>query len=1077
LSHSASFHSTENNAPSNAGTKHLDNPKQQKRLDQALRLIGIKLEELSTTISLLKTQGLEQALRLVRTDKGKENMDNLRVVISEMIKEENELLKERNLILERNQKFTLVCQLMGTFLLILIGIIVMLKVRGLLALQSKTVKGIEEREGWFRELLESAPDATIVVDAEGVIKLVNKQTNSLFGYTSKELIGERIEILVPEAARGGHIAHRTGYTQSALARPMGKEIELSGQAKSGRVFSVEVSLSPIQTSAGQQVAASVRDITERKLVEEELFQQREILRNVLDSVSQGIVKWSADQKLVSWNNHFQHILDLPDEFMEEGYSLKKVSKFVAERGDYGEGDPEELANNRIEFLMRGKASRIEATFGENIYDVDLQPAEDGGITITYSEITDRKRMEVDLVVSKEKAEAATKAKASFLASMSHEIRTPMNGVVGMADLLSQTSLDDDQVIMLNTIRDSGNSLLTVINDILDFSKIEAGKLAVEAVPLSMIDVLEGAVATISPNASRKNIQIVSYVDPEIPQNLLGDPVRLRQIIFNLTGNAVKFSEEGEVTVRADLLPTDGDEIRVRISVIDNGIGISQEAQNKLFDAFSQADNSTTRRFGGTGLGLTICKSLTELMGGDMFVESEIGSGSTFSVELPLLLGSENEATPKDLYLNDVRLLIITNSEMLGFVVQQYLEHWGANVKTVSGEAAREYDNLNNTIFDVVVSDFNLKMGDQQNIVEKFRSDQTRFISMTDGQRRSARIQSSDIIALDGNPLRYSQLLTAVAVAVGRASPLVRMDIDDTTSKTYIPLSVEEALAQGTLILLAEDNITNQNVIQRQLKMLGYTCEIADDGKLALKAWQQRDYRLLLSDCHMPHMDGFELTAAIRNTEEGTGKRAPIIAVTANALEGEAQRCIAEGMDDYLSKPLKMDDLKAMLRKWMPEFDPIEDVEPDVDVDREDAAPAPEPVPADSAGEASNDRSSVDGEGNGDVRGNSAIDPSALKSVFGDDDETFKEILKDFVDPATSNVEEIETAFADRSADSVAKAAHKLKSSARSVGANDLADLCQTLESAGKAEDWDEIDKVTPRLPSIIQKVVEYVNKL
>ena len=678
---------------------------------------------------------------------------------------------------------------------------------------------------------------------------------------------------------------------------------------------------------------------------------------------------------------------------------------------------------------------------------------------TLEENVEKRTAELEVALGQ--AEQASAAKAEFLASMSHEIRTPMNGVVGMADLLSQTHLNEDQQLMLNTIKDSGNSLLTIINDILDFSKIEAGKLDIESIPLSLIDALEGAAATISPNASRKNIQIVTYIDPDIPHTLLGDPVRLRQIIFNLTGNAVKFSEEGEVTIRADKVREDGNGMRVKISVVDNGIGISDDAQSKLFEAFSQADNSTTRRFGGTGLGLTICKGLTDMMNGEISVESQLGSGSTFSVELPLALSDAGQAKTGDVDLSGVCFLMITESEMLGFSVKRYLEHLGVKTEVVSSEAEADEQILalknENKFFDVIGCDFGLGENRQLGIVERFKSDNTRFLVLSDGQRRRARIQIPDMITLDGNPLRQSQLVNAVAVAVGRASPLVKQDVDGENTKAVEALSVDEALNQGTLILLAEDNITNQKVIERQLKVLGYTCEIADDGILALEAWRKREYCLLLTDCHMPNMDGFELTAAIRSDEVGTGKRAPIIAVTANALEGEAQRCIAGGMDDYLSKPLAMNDLKSMLKKWMPVSDSV--------------SVETEYTPADD-----DKVSTTEAEMAGDD-GNGPIDPSALKSVFGDDEETFKEILKDFIEPSKSNVEEIENAYAERSADGVAKASHKLKSSSRSVGANELADICTELEFAGKNNDWDKIVELVPRLPRVMQQVSSYIEKL
>ena len=699
----------------------------------------------------------------------------------------------------------------------------------------------------------------------------------------------------------------------------------------------------------------------------------------------------------------------------------------------------------------GYSTRVE-TIGAN---------EVGRLEIAFNKMAEGIQEHVeDLAVARDVADNALKAKGEFLATMSHEIRTPMNGVIGMADLLSQSELTEDQRSMLNTIRDSGNSLLTVINDILDFSKIEAGKLDIESVPFSMSDVIEGAAATISPNASRKNVQIVTYVDPNISQTLFGDPVRLRQIIFNLTGNAVKFTEEGVVVVRADKISENDETVQVKISVVDQGIGISEDAQTKLFEAFSQADSSTTRRFGGTGLGLTICKSLIEIMEGEIAVKSQLGSGSTFSVELPLGI-SKNDKTPSnDINLAGVRVLVVTELDMLGYAIKRYLAHWGVEVHIVPNviEIEAINPNPNTEPFNVILIDFNLSDDVQQNLLERYKSDSTKFIVLSDGQQRSARMSAPDTMTLDGNPLRQSQLIDAVAICVGRASPLVKADIDDEVIKAVEPLSVDEALAQGTLILLAEDNITNQKVIQRQLNMLGYTCEIADDGKLALKAWRDRDYGLLLTDCHMPHMDGFELTAAIRGDEEGTDMRAPIIAVTANALEGEAQRCIAGGMDDYLSKPLAMNDLKAMLKKWMPVAATLPS--------KNNAAKVPESIP-DIPEEITSQAASSDG----------AIDPSALKSVFGDDEETFREILQEFVGPSTDNVKDINIAFENHSAADVASASHKLKSSSRSVGANELADICTELEAAGKNDDWDTINALVPRLPSVMQQVSAYIENL
>jgi len=813
-------------------------------------------------------------------------------------------------------------------------------------------------------------------------------------------------------------------------RPDGTVIEIRGQ--------------PVP---GGGIVTTYRDVTTRKASEAQITK----LSSAIEQSSASIVITDPDGAIEYVNSAFTttsgfsagEVIGYPFRILKPGFleseQLEKLWQTV-ESGDIWHG----------EFLNRKKSGE---EYWESI-SLSRLINDEGEITNYLGikeDITDRKEAETELKFARYEAEAASQAKAEFLASMSHEIRTPMNGVVGMADLLSQTKLDAEQRIMLDTVRDSGNSLLTIINDILDFSKIEAGKLDIESVPLSIVDTVEGAAATMAPNAIRKGVRIVTFIDPNIPDSILGDPVRLRQIVFNLTGNAVKFSEEGEVVVRADAVTGENDDFRIRISVIDQGIGISEEAQKKLFGAFSQAESSTTRRFGGTGLGLAICKNLCDMMNGQITVESEIGSGSTFSVELPTAISEEVRTNTDDVNLSGLRVLAATGVEALGMSMTRYLQRWQADVVVAADEdeIARQIDLAkdSDTPFDVMVLDFDLDADRQRAAMKQFSDAGVNFVMLSSGQRRSVRIEGPDCVTLDGNPVRQTQLTNAVAVAAGRASPLVRPDVDDSVTEEVVALSVDEALAQGTLILLAEDNMTNQQVIGRQLTRLGYTCEMADDGKLALDAWRQKDYALLLTDCHMPNMDGFELTASVRRDQEGTDKRSPIIAVTANALEGEAERCIAAGMDDYLSKPLAMNDLKATLRKWMPNASA-------------NSAPS----------EAVNEIEEVKVKSEVVTSGNKAVEPQFLRETFGDDDELIKEILMDFVQPARDTAGEIDTAFAARDATAVGAAAHKLKSSSRSVGAEGLADLCADLEKAGKAGDWPSIEDHHPRLASLIEVV-------
>lgn len=857
----------------------------------------------------------------------------------------------------------------------------------------------------------------------------------------------------------------------------------------GRVVQAFNELQRKQAEAEDALRRSQDELEDRVAARtEEVLIKTELLKTVLDSMTQGIVSFDKNLKMIAANNHFKEIRGYPNDLVKEGTDFANFIRHDVDNGEFGPGDPEEIFNEKIEKAKLFLPHEFERQRPNGRYiEVRGGPIPGGGFVSTYSDVTERRdakelmskqvaelddsrkatlnMMEDAEALRKraeglrDEAEAATKAKASFLATMSHEIRTPMNGIIGMVDMLIQTKLEDDQRQMMQTVSDSAYALLTIINDILDFSKIEAGKLEFETIPLSIRDTVEGVSETLAPNANKKGIRINIHVDPKIPDAVLGDQVRIRQVLFNIAGNAVKFTEEGRVVIRAFLMPSkDVQTAMVRFEISDSGIGISKEAQAELFKEFSQAESSTTRRFGGTGLGLSISQRLTEMMGGEIGVESELGKGSTFFVTLPLPIAVEHAIKSDGHDLSDLNILLLGDFAEICELDAKYLQHWGADV-TTCGDIEDVQPLARKAVagkkpFDIVVLGSACPEETLAAEIEAMQANkdlaQTRFVLMTVTRTKAERKDFKNTVYIESDPLRRASFIRGVAIAAGRASPDIFYEEEDIPAEPAKALTIEEAEAAGTLILVAEDNPTNRDVIGRQLKLLGYAAEFRDDGQQALEAWQTKPYAILLTDCHMPEMDGFELTQAIRETEQKGGHRLPIIAITASALEAEVERCFESGMDDFLAKPLEMPKLKAALKKWMP-------AQPSSNGTLAETKSTPDSAPVD--------------EGDG------PIDPQALMSVFGDDEETFKEILQDFVEPATNNIGEIEVAFSERSADGVAKAAHKLKSSARSVGAVELADLCLSLETAGKADDWGKIEKAAPQLSGIMDSIAQYIESL
>jgi PAS domain S-box-containing protein len=908
----------------------------------------------------------------------------------------------------------------------------------------------EEELQKLSSAVEQSQVSVVITDPDGTIEYVNPKFTEVTGYSFEEAIGENPRIL------NAGIQPPEFYKEMWDTIKAGNDWqgEFANKKKNGDIFWENATISPIRDRDDRTThfVAVKEDITERKQAQEDLLKSKEKLADQagklkkaieqIESVNSVILRWDTEGNIKALNKFGQELFGY-SEYEIIGKPL--VGTIVADEGPIAQDlrlmiddileNPEKYIANENENICRDGKKVWMLWRNKPIIGADGELEELLSIGI---DITDRKEMEAQLAIAKEIAEAATQAKSDFLANMSHEIRTPMNAIIGMSHLCLGTELEPRQRDYIEKVYSSAQSLLGIINDILDFSKIEAGMLEMESIPFRLDEVLDNLSNLIAIKAQEKGLEFLFDTHPDVPRALYGDPLRLGQVLLNLAGNAVKFTEEGEIILRVEPVSVGKDTMEVRFRVQDTGIGMTEEQSSKLFQSFSQADASTTRKYGGTGLGLAISKKLVEMMGGNIHVESDLGSGSSFIFTAVFGLAPDMEKKmkrPVPVDLNKLKVLVVDDIESTRYMLQATLESFSFRVTCVaSGQAALEALEAAPTDnpFKLVLMDWKMPGIDGIEASKRIKHHDTLHhvptIIMVTAYGREEVMQQAEKVGLEGfliKPVTPSTLLDTIMEVFGERGGFRGADRLEEAWKIK---PIDGIL--GAHVLLAEDNKINQQVARELLSQAGVTVTIANNGLEAVETLDNETFDAVLMDMQMPELDGYEATRLIRKKPEYAGL--PIIAMTANVMAGDREKCLEAGMNDHVAKPIDPERLFAALVKWIPQREIGQ-------VDAVTGALAPGPA-----------SDALPSELNG-------IDIEAGLKSIGENRRLFRKLLVDFYNDHRKDGQAIRDALDKDNLDLATRIAHTIKGVSGTIGAAELQSDANNLEAALKASKTSSYD--------------------